>query len=348
MNIQINMLNVGDGDAIIVHLTRNTEHLVVLIDAGHPGDAQLCFDALTPVLKSSGKTAPDLIVVSHYDSDHIGGMTTVVEKYKGAIKKAWLHKPRILMKVAAAAPGLLLEHLANSPEYDLIEDYDTFNHPLKTNDARQLVLESYNQMKGLMASLDSYSIPTEQPLAGHTLAGWEEIKVLGPTETFYKDCLKKMKDVPQVIEQETQLMLNESRKPHLIKFTKFIEKSTNPCEFLKTQKKDHVTEVNQISIIIQIVVDGNKYLFTGDASLESFENIPAYPESLKNIYWLKVPHHGSHNNSSPELFDIMAPKFADISGGDRYLDEEVPGCLTAKNVKVRSTLEAGHDLIFPY
>ncbi len=113
-------------------------------------------------------------------------------------------------------------------------------------------------------------------------------------------------------------------------------------------EKDHVTEVNQISIILQIMVEGNKYLFTGDASLESLKNIPGYPGSLANVYWLKVPHHGSHNNSSPELFEIMKPKYADISGGNRYPDQEVGDCLIQKGTKVRTTKDEGRDLIFPY
>jgi precorrin-6x reductase len=40
MDILITMLNVGDGDAIIVKLTKNKKQFTILIDAGHPGYAQ--------------------------------------------------------------------------------------------------------------------------------------------------------------------------------------------------------------------------------------------------------------------------------------------------------------------
>ncbi|WP_299357735.1 MBL fold metallo-hydrolase [Mucilaginibacter sp.] len=348
MDIKITMLNVGDGDAIIVQLTKNKQQLIILIDAGHPGDAQLCIDALNPVLKSSGKNAPDLVMVSHYDADHIGGMKAVVEHYGAAIGQVWLHKPGILIKAAEQAAGLLLEHLADPPKEN-IQDFLGFHGDLNPNEARQFVLESYNQMKDLVGTLDKYQIKTVEPFAGQSLANWPEVSVLGPTPAFYQACLKKMKDVPNLIAQETLLVLNESKQePFIGKLSKMLEKDTDPCGYLKSQKKDHVTEVNQISIILQIIADGKKYLFTGDASLESFQAVSQYPDSLRNIYWLKVPHHGSHNNSSPEIFDIMKPVYADISGGDRYLDEEVPGCLTAKGTKVRTTLDTKTNLIFPY
>jgi beta-lactamase superfamily II metal-dependent hydrolase len=348
MDIKITMLNIGDGDAIIVQLKKDKQQLVILIDAGHPGDAPLCIKTLDPILKAAGKTAPDLIMVSHYDADHIGGMKAVVEHYGAAVGQAWLHKPGILIKAAEQAAGFLLEHLTNPPKEN-VQDFLSFHGDLNPNKARQLVLESYSQMKDLAGTLDKYQIKTVEPFAGQSLVGWPEISVLGPTLVFYQASVKKMKDVPTLIAQETQLILNESKQePFIGKLSKMLEKDTDPCGYLKSQKKDHVTEVNQISIVLQITADNKKYLFTGDASLESFQAIPQYPDSLKNIYWLKVAHHGSPNNSSPELFDIMKPVYADISGGDRYLDEEVPGCLEAKGTKVRTTLDAKANLVFPY
>jgi len=174
------MLNVGDGDAIIVQLTKNKQHLVLLIDAGHPGDAPLCIKALDPILKATDKTAPDLIVVSHYDADHIGGMKAVVEHYGAAIGQAWLHKPGILIQAAEQAASLLVEHLANPPKEN-IQDFLSFHGDLNTNEARQFVLESYNQMKDLIGSLDKLQIKTVEPFAGQSLASWPEISVLGPT-----------------------------------------------------------------------------------------------------------------------------------------------------------------------
>jgi beta-lactamase superfamily II metal-dependent hydrolase len=62
-----------------------------------------------------------------------------------------------------------------------------------------------------------------------------------------------------------------------------------------------ITAVNQVSIIWKSQLK-KKYLFTGDASPESFPSLPGYTVSFSDIYWLKVAHHESHNNASSALF----------------------------------------------
>ena len=85
MNLKINMLNVVDGDAIIVSIEHNGKDYVVLIDAGEAIYANSVIQKLDTVLDGVGRKAPDLVVVTHYDSDHIGGMPAVLDKYKGSI-----------------------------------------------------------------------------------------------------------------------------------------------------------------------------------------------------------------------------------------------------------------------
>ncbi|MBD1395137.1 hypothetical protein [Mucilaginibacter glaciei] len=77
-----------------------------------------------------------------------------------------------------------------------------------------------------------------------------------------------------------------------------LQEEKDPCEVLGHTNK-HVTFINQISIILQITADQKKHLFTGDASIESFKAIPDYQQVLANLYWLKVPHHGSRNTARP-------------------------------------------------
>lgn len=56
--------------------------------------------------------------------------------------------------------------------------------------------------------------------------------------------------------------------------------------------------------------NGKKYLFTGDAGEESFEKL-AYESDwnrLKNIDWLKLPHHGSKRNITCSMINHFRPK----------------------------------------
>ncbi|BAU51862.1 ComEC/Rec2 family competence protein [Mucilaginibacter gotjawali] len=341
MDIQINMLNVGDADAIIVHLVKSkTEQLVILIDGGHPTDGERIGELLDELLKKTDKKGPDLVICTHYDADHIGGLQYIAEKYQTLIGEFWIHEHELIKPAAELAEQVLQlrkrmkdnpAHILNAEEHAAVTDM---------KDVEDLVLESYPQMVKLVDYLKIHHINKFQPFAGSTLQSWEdEIKVLGPTIPFYDKCVPKIKhSAKDLIKEEAAAML-------ILEKTNPVDK--DPCEMLGNTGKT-VTYINQISIILQILVEGKKYIFTGDASLESFRAIPDYETALADIYWLKVPHHGSPNNSSPDMFNIMKPTYADISGGTQYLKPEVPGCLKAKGTKVRSTLEAQADLQFPY
>ena len=96
MNIQIKMLNVGDGDAMVIKLKRSeTDQLIILIDAGHSSDAPAVIKVLDTFLEQSNKKGPDLIICTHYDADHIGGMNMIAENYKTNIGQVWIHQPGI-------------------------------------------------------------------------------------------------------------------------------------------------------------------------------------------------------------------------------------------------------------
>jgi beta-lactamase superfamily II metal-dependent hydrolase len=88
-----------------------------------------------------------------------------------------------------------------------------------------------------------------------------------------------------------------------------------------------------VSIIIELVNAEKKYLFTGDAGIQSFKAIPDWQNNLKDLHWLKIPHHGSDNNISCEIIDVMRPEYADNSG-DKYQDNYVLDCIS-KNQRSR-------------
>ncbi|OJV19146.1 MAG: hypothetical protein BGO21_20795 [Dyadobacter sp. 50-39] len=341
MNISINMLDVNDGDAIIVHLERSAaEQLVIIIDSGHKGDWQRVTTVTDPILKKANKSGPDLIICTHYDADHIGGLMKVVQHYNGEIQQVWIHHPGLLLEAFKLASSVLQSEKAG--QQLLLSEARAFKSTLLAYDlsyeAKQMVLESYEDMLEFVKFLQSSGIQTQEPFPDISFPGWPELKVLGPTRTFYGSLLDRLGSPANILIAE-MLEISQIEK----KRSRQIQ--TDPCHFLDSQNKSGVTAVNQASVILEITADEKKYLFTGDASLESFNNIPNYPESLRDIFWLKVAHHGSQKNSTSELFKIMSCKHAFISGR-RHLDEEVAECLTKKGAVVRTTKTDG-DLVFP-
>ncbi len=69
--LQITVIDVGNADAILVQ----SEGQAMLIDAGERGDG----DEVLAALEENGVTTLDHVIATHADSDHIGGMKTVLE-----------------------------------------------------------------------------------------------------------------------------------------------------------------------------------------------------------------------------------------------------------------------------
>jgi len=77
--------------------------------------------------------------------------------------------------------------------------------------------------------------------------------------------------------------------------------------------------LNNTSILNLINLSGRKFLFTGDAENEVWEEFcETYRnvEALKNTDVLKVPHHGSKNGLEKCLIDLIQPTEAIISSGE--------------------------------
>ncbi len=69
--LKIQVIDVGNADAILLQ----SGDQAMLIDAGEGGDV----DTVLEHLEAAGVDALDLVIATHADSDHIGGMKTVLE-----------------------------------------------------------------------------------------------------------------------------------------------------------------------------------------------------------------------------------------------------------------------------
>jgi competence protein ComEC len=76
-NLQITLLDVGQGDAIVV---RNGEGTCILIDGGSSSVSRVGAYRIVPFLKSEGIQKLDYAILTHMDQDHINGLTEVIEQ----------------------------------------------------------------------------------------------------------------------------------------------------------------------------------------------------------------------------------------------------------------------------
>ena len=317
------MLSLGNADSIIVWLKdHNNNHFVILIDGGNKSHGEKVIRHLETYIKpTTGYAAPDLIICTHHDKDHIGGLTTVVEKYRTEINEIWVNNPA--------------DHISHR-SYQLLKE----NFRKKSAQAQyKVILESINNVEDFISVVDRIGIDRKPALHGReSLNGI--IKILGPTKEFYDLLLPGMDGIEDFVSNEAQYVYNANFAPQNINES---AETPSPCPVVDQENSTSAT--NNSSVILEINAhEGKRFIFTGDAGVKAFEDVETR-YSLKNIYWLDVPHHGARRNLSARLIDLMRPKYALISakgGSDtKHPRKALVFCLRKHGAKVYSTSKSG-------
>ncbi|MGV3611704.1 MAG: MBL fold metallo-hydrolase [Fluviicola sp.] len=348
MEVKINMLNVKDGDAIIVELIKPDKELVMVIDCGHTTSfASKVKPKLESILSKYNKQAPDIVVCTHYDNDHICGLVPLVEKYITDIKEVWIHETPESMKGFMEQALKIqsnggMKKIASKEKIAFLKLFEGYHSEQQEilNEKSKAVLYSVGELQKLIRLIPKEKIKhvfhKDKPLAD-----WPEITVLGPTKSYFDSLFPETKSFEDFVKDEAFTTLSMIRESLILEVL-----SESSCNSLKSETTTSITETNKASIIIAIDTDAKRYLFTGDAGIESFKKIPDWQNELKNLYFLKIPHHGSINNISKELTELMNPVYA-YNSGSRHQDDVVLNCLKEKsrNKEVKSTKTDG-DLYF--
>ena len=315
MNVDINMIDVKDGDAIVVTLCNKEENLILLIDAGKSNYSEKVIQELDKKLGKYNKLGPDIVLVTHYDSDHIGGIVEVLDTYGRNIGELWIHTPTFENDSAMSTMFL-------KPKVVLLETNEAVKEKM------EIVIESVNELKCVIDKATELGITINEPFAGECgLEKWPTLRILGPTREYYRRVFKNLTDTSKFVKCEADNWI-------LAESSSTSSPSVCPCDQLTTSSDTKPS--NMTSVVLVIEHEGRKYLFTGDAGIESFKQIPNYQEELKNIYWLKAPHHGSANNISLDFIRLMRPKYVYISG-DKNVDQRVIDCFKTNGSEIRFT-----------
>lgn len=318
------MLSVGNADAIIVWLKddHNTNY-VLLIDGGNKSEGEKVIDHLEKYIlgpKASGKIAPDLIVSTHHDKDHIGGLIEVVKYYGSSIGEVWVNNPADHMK------SLMYKQLKES-------------FRKRSSDKQfQVILESLTNLDDFISTVDRFQIPRFHALSGRSKHDGI-VQVLGPSESFYNSLLPGMDGLENFVTSEADWAYKSIYGSSTI--NESAEKSS-PCPIV--DEKNQTSATNNSSVILQILAgDEKKYLFTGDTGVSAFEDVETR-YSIENIYWLDVPHHGARRNLSSKLIDTMSPDVCYVSavGNNKHPRRALVNCLNRTGATVYSTHKGGN------
>lgn len=305
---EIDMLDVKAADAFLLHAFIDYEgrevEYVVLIDAGNEGDGKKILNHINTYYT---KKYIDLAICTHCDSDHYGGFKELIEEHKKTtsafeIKQFWVHDP--------------YQHV----------DVDDVKYIRKEQTLRKRLNEAFafNDGSSLLDMIDNAKIKREQPFTGMSY-DIVNLYVLGPDEAYYKSLIPDFrvdldfKDEQQddVYEGFNKIFYNTEEEF----FSKALENAS-----------DDPSKVNQSSVILAFGADSDVFLFTGDAGREALQRVINIDRQgvLKNVKWMKVPHHGSKHNLNSAIINYFHP---DIS----YLSTEKYGKFA--NISIVSSLK---------
>ena len=75
------------------------------------------------------------------------------------------------------------------------------------------------------------------------------------------------------------------------------------------------SDTNSNSIVIKVNIEGYKFLFCGDMTIEEENDLINQYSTYLDSDVLKVGHHGSKTSSSEEFLEYVTPKYSIVSVG---------------------------------
>lgn len=334
-NYQIEMLNVKDADAFVVYYVTNdgNKHLV-LIDAGRYENGE---DVIRHLYRFYRGIPVELAIVTHPDDDHYGGFIYMLELLKEhkreafEIQRFWVNDPR--------------EHFTTK---DVEEDISKEELEMRLGSVYR------TDDKMLLDMIDELGIRREEVFATTRLVydGQEE----NGDMIYHKEAVLSDMEGFVILGPNLPYFESESSAFRYDKELHFVEETAEDQDVEDNEDderlKEHLSYVldeadrdpsshNKSSLIILFQpTDGVKYLFTGDASTDSFETMDQiYMDMCANVFWLKVPHHGSKANLNTKWIKHFDPDVAYISTLRRgkYLNQCTINALKKQGVDVVST-----------
>lgn len=341
MGYEVDSLPVGNGeksgDAFAMrwgYLGRGLPiQSVIVIDGGTKESGQ----ALVEHIRGYYQTDEvDLVVCTHCDADHASGLSVVLEQLRvGALlmHEPWEHAEEI---------------------HSLVKDRRTTRRSL----ARKMEA-------GLGAAHDLREVAERRGVCvvelfsglKATLLG-QTIRILGPSEEYYKEQLSMFRSVPATTtQQKSGQDMQDIGKDILAQLIPPNQSRSDPIEIAGVQRGRQTPDFspdtsaeNNSSAIIFLTVLGHNMMFTGDAGVEALTRAIEFGEQRRldfsDLDFFHVPHHGSEHNIDSSVLGRMRTRTAFVSaapdGAPKHPSSEVTNALIDHGTNVYAT--QGHAL----
>lgn len=320
MTLALDVIRAQHGDCLLLHYGKNKR---ILIDGGpSPVWRKFLEPHLASLRGSSSKPLPiEMVIVSHIDDDHIGGLLRMTRRLIDEddnqqvpllkVKTLWHNAFDDVIgntgdeigvadtaDITASLGGLLPPDELN--ESAVVLASVSQGRRLR-DDARRLGWKINDGFSNLVRFTDSDQKPID---VGNGL----KLRVIGPD----KDRLEKLaKNWDKYLKK-----LESDKQKERIKAAAYLD--------------DSVANLSSIVILAEHGKGSKKkrMLFTGDARgdyiIDGLERAGLLDSKGKiHVDLLKIPHHGSDHNVEPEFFETISADHYVVSGDGRHGNPEV-------------------------
>lgn len=291
MSYEVDFLPVGDesasGDAIALRYGNftvdPTDQTVVVIDGGFAKNRE---DLVEHIREFYHTDRVDLVVATHPDQDHVGGLSVVLQELdvdRLAMHLPWNHAPN----VAA-----------------LFQD-----GRVTSRSVSKRLAESLEQARALEETAREQGVEILEPFAGRNLT--PSLLVVGPTVEYYESLLPYLEQNAAPSSRSVPGAIVSSAKKMLRRIHERWDQ-----EVLVEPANDATTPRNNSSAVLLLDLGDIRFLFTADVGVPALEQavvmLRAFGYDPRAIDYVQIPHHGSKRNVGPailtEIFGPIVPE----------------------------------------
>lgn len=225
----------------------------------------------------------DLLVLTHFDDDHIGGVLRWLNKDKEAsnlIKKVWFNSGKEIAKKFESDENKDLD-------IEIVEGADDFHTSPKQGIKFEKYLRDNNLWEGQIIEQGS-----EYDLFGL------KFKILSPNN-------EKLDKLLKLYEKQKDYFTSDDEYDFQTSLKDFIDEESQPG----FKFKEDTSVANGSSIAFIMEYDDKRFLFLADAHpsviIEGLNKLGYNTGNPLNVELLKVSHHGSMYNTNKELLEIV-------------------------------------------